>query len=165
MFNKSSIAGAAAAACLLLAAQSAGAAEGVFKGVGIGTHDYDTLKHHQQTIVAGSIDGVLTVLDGAGEPFRVGDVFMLRCVVYAEQRAESSELQAPCTWTDEAGDVIYTHSTRRAGDVATSSAADGTWELLGGTGRFANVSGTCPYSTQYLPNGYLIFRSECDWRQ
>lgn len=141
------------------------AADGTFKGIVIATYDYETLEHYEAKIVTGPLKGVMTVMEGSREPFATGAVFMRQCVVFASRTGDDTDIEAPCTLTDESGDQVYTRSVRLTGDVATRSAAPGGWQLLGGTGKYANVTGTCPYSTKYLPNGFMILHASCDWER
>ena len=41
----------------------------------------------------------------------------------------------------------------------------GGWELHGGTGKYAAVTGRCTYQTQYLDDGWLVATGTCEVEQ
>ena len=84
----------------------------------------------------------------SGEPFTQGDHSLITCLFYAKSTAEGVSLEAPCTTTDGSGDRWYTLSHRHA--LATSqqvAVARAVWQLMGGTGKYAGVTGTCTYDS------------------
>ena len=78
---------------------------------------------------------------------------------------EGVSLEAPCTTTDESGDRWYTLSQRSAGDTATGGGGEGRWELMGGTGKYAGVTGTCTYNTSYLTQDRVVTEGKCAWER
>jgi len=53
---------------------------------------------------------------------------------------------------------------RSVGDIEEGGGA-GRWELVGGTGEHAGVSGSCPYETEYLPGNHLVSIADCTWQK
>ncbi len=60
--------------------------------------------------------------------------------------------------TDESGDRVYLLAERREGDVAVGGGGRGVQRIVGGTGRYAGVTGDCPYTTSHLPDRWLVSR-------
>ena len=62
--------------------------------------------------------------------------------------------------------MMATVSTRWLGVTSTIGAGGGgggRWELHGGTGKYAAVTGRCTYQTQYLDDGWLVATGTCEW--
>ena len=51
------------------------------------------------------------------------------------------------------------------GTGAVVEGGSGSQEIEGGTGKYAGVTGSCPYTTSYLPDGWLVSRRSCEWRK
>lgn len=154
-----------AAVLVLCAGQPATAEEsGSFELLENYVHDYTTLEHAGRTITAGPVEGTATVIKSSGAPFTEGGHWRIACVVYARSSDSGIDLESPCTLTDESGDRVYLLAERRAGDVAVGGGGRGFQRIVGGTGRYAGVTGECPYTTSYLPDRWLVSRATCTWR-
>lgn len=127
--------------------------------------DYATLEHAVGTLTAGTLEGTATTLASSGEPFTEGEHSLIKCMVYAKSTAEDIELEAPCTTTDASGDRWYTLSRRSAGDLAAGGGGKGRWELMGGTGKYAGMTGSCTYETSYLTENRVVTGADCTWQK
>lgn len=156
----------AAALFALCAGQTAAAGEsGSFELISTQIHDYTTLKHAGRTVTAGPLKGVASVVTTSGGPFADGANYRGTCVVYIKNSDAGIDLEAPCTITDDADDVLYLLSVRRAGDIAAGGGGTGNFGILGGTGKYAGIVGDCPYRTSYLPDKWVVTRATCTWRK
>ena len=54
---------------------------------------------------------------------------------------------------------------RSVGEIEEGSADVGRWELAGGTGKYAGLSGSCPYDVKYLPGNHLVSIADCTWKK
>ena len=67
--------------------------------------------------------------------------------------------------------VRKVHSVRRgcgppsAEQTSEPSIQEGNQRIVGGTGKYAGVAGNCPYTTNYLPDNWLVSTSACEWRK
>ena len=52
----------------------------------------------------------------------------------------------------------------RDNEVFGKNGGGGTFDLLGGTGMYAGISGNCPYDTEYLPDNHLVATGDCTWK-
>lgn len=127
--------------------------------------DYTMIEHPGGTIVGGTSAGTNTILEGSGGPFAAGEHSHVTCVVYGKRSTAGLALEAPCTSTTAAGDRLYSISKRSAGGVEAGAGGAGSLELLGGTGKFAGVTGACTYQTDYLAEGRVVTMSDCKWRR
>ena len=155
-----------AAMAFLFSAQTAIADEkGSFTALASLVTDYTVIEHPGGTIVGGASAGTNTILQSSGGPFPAGEHTRVNCVVYGKRSGAGLELEAPCISTAGAGDKLYSISKRSAGGVEEGADGAGSIELLGGTGRFAGVTGKCTYQTAYLAEGRVVTMSDCKWQR
>ena len=167
-FNKSSIwlilAGLAAPLSPALAQTS-----GQFDLAGSFTYAYDEIQHGATTFTAGHLEGGAVISDSQGALFQEGQSFLQSCVVYAEQSADGSQVavKAPCTLTESSGDgadVVFLLAIREQGDLGDAdSGGMGRVDLVGGTGKYANITGRCSYETLYLSTSTAVTSYDCTW--
>ena len=140
---------------------------GTFSVIRSYVRNHATLEHAVGTVSVGTLEGTATTLASSGEPFTERDHSLITCVFYAESTAEGVNLEAPCTTTDGSGDRWYTLSHRSVGDTAAGGGGggDGRWQLMGGTGKYAGVTGTCTYDTSYLTQERVVTEAKCAWER
>ena len=148
------------------AAPTAAAEEsGSFTALASLVTDYTMIEHAGGTIVGGGSAGTNTILETSGGPFATGEHSHVTCVVYGKKSAAGLTLEAPCTSAVSANDKFYLMSKRSAGGVEAGAGGAGSLELMGGTGKFAGVTGTCTYETAYLAEGRVVTMSDCKWQR
>ena len=167
MFSIRQVCAALAVAAGGLFSTNAAVAEetGTFTALASMVRDYTTIEHAAGTIVGGASEGTMTVLESSGDPFIAGEHGHVICVVLAKDSAAGLELEAPCKLATAAEDELYMVSRRRAGDVEAGGGGGGAIELLGGSGKYAGVAGTCTYETSYLANDRLVTMTQCTWQR
>lgn len=148
---------------------SAGAAtageSGSFELLNSFVHDYTVLEHAGETITGGPLQGTATVIESSGGPFADGANYRLTCVVYGKRSDAGLDLEAPCTHTDSEGDEWHVVAIRRAGDTEVGGGGQGIRRILGGTGKYAGVTGNCPYTTSYMPDNWAVSTAVCEWKK
>ena len=87
------------------------------------------------------------------------------CITYVHMSEAGIDLKAPCTSVDAGGDRIFTMSMREVGDIQEGGGGQGRSEIIGGTGKYAGISGSCSYETEYLPDNHIVTSSRCDWKK
>ena len=152
-----------AATLLVVAAQAAFADSGSFREVRSFHHQYITVDHGGEKFTGGILRGTVTIVDSTGGPFVTGASRPTDCLVFSHSSDDGIALQAPCTSTDADGDIMYSRALRGHGDVAVGGGGAGRWEIRGGTGKYAGISGTCAYTTEYLEGQRAAVVSECTW--
>lgn len=156
---------AAASIVLLCAAGTAAAGQsGTVELVTSFVRDYVSFDHAGGTVTGGILRGTTTVTGSSGGPFALGESNLVVCLVYATKTDAGMDLEAPCTNTDASGDTWFWRARRTAGDTEAGGGGEGLRELLGGTGKYAGVSGTCTYSTRYLAENRSVSVASCEWR-
>ena len=129
------------------------------------SYDFTTIEHPGGTTTAGSLAGTSAVLESSGEPFPSGSFAGAVCVAYIKQSESSLKLEAPCTVTDEEGDNWFFVARRDTGNLADGGGGEGHAEIVGGTGKYAGITGECPYETEYLSTGYIVSFGDCAWER
>ncbi len=160
-----------AAALVVAAGMSCGAQiavadeSGSFTAIASMIRNYTTIEHAGGTIIGGVSEGTYTVLESSGGPFVAGEHSQVTCVIHGKRSAAGIDLVSPCTSTTAAGDKSYLVSKRSAGDVEEGGGGIGSLELVGGTGIYAGVTGTCTYQTDYLANDRFVTMTDCTWQR
>ena len=151
---------------VLSLAATAVAETGTFRMIRVWQHDYTSFEFAGQTITGGALEGTSTVLESSGGPFLVGEHGRVTCMAYAKQDEAGLDLEAPCVTTNAAGEELFSLAQRTLGDVGgAGQGGEGRWQLLGGSGRFADVTGDCSYETEYLEDNWLVSIMECEWER
>lgn len=161
-----------AAAALLAAAGFVFGAQGVvaeeagtFRMLVSGVSNYTTIDHAGAKVTGGYLKGTVTVLQSSGGTFAEGASHLVTCVAYATISEADTDVRGACTITDGSGDNWFALAKRSVGDIEAGGGGDGRWELTGGTGKYAGLSGNCLYKTEYLPENHVVSSSECTWKQ
>ena len=127
--------------------------------------DYTTIDHGGVRVTGGTLEGAVTILQSSGGPFVEGTHDRATCVVYIKRSEAGFELEVPCETTAPSGDKWYTLSKRREGDVEAGSGGPGTMEILGGTGAYEGIGGSCTYDVDYLPDNWVVMIADCTWQR
>ncbi len=153
------------AAGLLFPACAAAGESGDFRMILVQFPDYTTFDHGGGSVFGGPLEGTATVLRSSGGPFVEGGHGASTCVAYGKRSDAGLDLEVPCATTDASGDRLDTLSKRSAGDIGEGGGGAGRLELLGGTGKYAEVRGSCTYDVAYLAGRRLVLTADCDWRR
>ena len=155
---------AAFVAVILTVAPAAFAQEsGSFRSLRSYQHTYITVDHGDRTFTGGMLNGTRTIIESSGGPFAAGAHSVSQCLVFSRSADGGISLEAPCTDTDVSGDIMYTRAVRKQGDVTVGGGGEGVWELLGGTGAYRNITGSCSYDTEYIEGAFAVILADCAW--
>ena len=127
--------------------------------------DYTTIEHAGGKITGGSLAGTSTVIQSSGAPFVEGANSNAACIIYVRMSEDNIDLKAPCTTVDADGDRMFMMSMRESGDIQEGGGGLGRAEIIGGTGKYAGISGSCSYETEYLPENRIVTSGRCDWKK
>ena len=123
------------------------------------------IEHAGGNVTGGPLTGTGTVLDSSGAPFVKDTNSNAACILYSRMSEAGIDLKAPCTTTDADGDRMYLMSRRETGDIQDGGGGLGKAEIIGGTGKYAGIRGTCSYDTEYLPDNRIVTSARCDWKR
>ena len=133
------------------------------------TYSYDQLQHGSTTFTAVGLEGGAIVSMGRGVLFPKGQGFLESCVGFAEESTDGSNVKVNsyCTLTEskeDGGDVLFVLGVREQGDLgAADRGGMGRVDLVGGTGKYANLTGECSYETRYLSTSTAVTTLDCTW--
>ena len=142
---------------------------GQFSLAGSFTYAYDEIQHGSTTFTAVSLDGGAVVSSSRGVLFPEGQSFLESCVGFAEESTDGSNVKVNsyCTLTEskeDGGDVVFVLGIREQGDLgAADRGGMGRVDLVGGTGKYANLTGECSYETRYLSTSTAVTTLDCTW--
>jgi len=148
----------------LVMPQLALAESGTYEAVYAFVANYVSFEHNNGTVTAGGNRGTSTVIDSSGGLFLKGQTSAQECAILARKTPAGINLDADCTMTDGSGDKMFHHATRRAGET-TQGSAPGTDEILGGTGKYAGITGRCSYTVQFVPDNRGVSTVRCQWQR
>lgn len=157
---------AALSLAFLLTGAAVGSAQdsGRFRFVFGGERDYATIEHPDKTVTVGEIHGLWVVTQGdESGPFVDEAILHGSCAVRVTTSGGESDIAADCALEDEEHDELFLVGTRRSGDVAVGGGGDGVFTLSGGTGKFSDIGGVCPYTVHYMEDEDLVVFAHCDW--
>ena len=150
----------------LLVAEGAIAESGMYDSINGFVNNYASFEHADQTtIIGGPANGVATIFDSSGGPFVKGTSSVIDCMTFAKKSAAGMDLEAPCTINDSSGDKNFIVYRRKAGDVSAGGGGQGTIQILGGTGKFAGVTGACTYTVAFFPGNRGVTTQKCRWQK
>ena len=153
-----------AAAMIVVASLSVVAQEsGSFVAVRTGRQHYSTIEHPEHTYTGGLLTMTGKIVESSGGPFVEGATMRTECLAFSSISDAGSSIEAPCTDTYESGDRVFTYARRREGDFAVGGGGGGRREMLGGTGMYEGITGSCSYQVEYLADGLVEASTECSW--
>lgn len=137
---------------------------GTFRAGFVLLSDYAHLESHGGTRAsAGPLEGGGFILESSGAPWDAGATGRVSCVAFVRTDADGTDLTGYCNMTDTGGDTWF-GQTRRS-EFNPSGGGDGVVEILGGTGKYAGIKGSCPYTVGALPDRWLTVISTCAWKR
>ena len=153
----------ASAALCLIAPVSSHAENGTMDFLASFVANYAKSEFGDTTVTAGGSSGTITVTKSNGAPFVEGTSGLIQCIVFAKKSPAGMDLEADCPATFSSDDTLLMVSKRKSGDVVAGSSGEGTSQIVGGTGRFAGMSGQCKYKVDYLAGNRVVSINRCQW--
>ena len=145
----------------LVAAPALAQDTGTFRSVVVLLNGYTSLDHAGVRVIAGPTEGVGVTVESSAAPWVSGSSSRVSCVAFARAGTDRVNLEAPCTVTDSDGDTWFSHSTRE--EMNAAGGGGGKTVILGGTGKYAGITGSCVYSVTGLPDNWQTTAITCDW--
>ena len=137
---------------------------GTYKAVFSGSSNMATISMPEGKATSGSLSGTETVIKSSGAPFLEGESVTGDCVLYLERIQAGTNLSGRCTMIHSvSGDELYFSNSRKVGDTNAGSGGEGKSTMVGGTGRYAGISGSCGYVVKYLPDNKFAAIQQCEW--
>ena len=86
-------------------------------------------------------------------------------VISAKKSTAGIDLEGPGVTTDPSGDNCFWMARRKAGDQNIGGGGAGRQEIVGGTGKYEGITGSCEYKIDYLAGSRIIAQTSCEWEQ
>ena len=150
---------------VLSLAATAAAETGTFRSILALHNDHTSFEFADQIITGGATEGTNTIIESSGGPFVVGEHSRVTCMAYAKRSEAGLELESPCVITNAEGEKLFILGRRTLGDIGAGQGGEGLGQLLGGTGKFAGVIGSCNYEVEYLEDSWGVTIAECEWER
>ena len=152
-------------ALYLIAPMSSYAESGTMDFLASFVANYAKSEFGDTTVTGGGSSGTITVTKSSGGPFVEGTSGLIQCIVFAKKSPAGMDLEADCPATFSSDDTILYVSKRRSGDVVAGSSGEGTTQIIGGTGKFAGMTGQCKYKVDYLAGNRVVSINKCQWNR
>lgn len=133
-------------------------ADNTYKSTTVFKSDFQTQDWNGSKITIGTLKGINKTFDSKVSSFPNGESVQ-NCLIRAVRKGDSFESISNCSITDKDGDMSYTLSERKQGDI--SAGGKGKTKMLGGTGKYKGLTSTCEYTAKYLPENWVVVESEC----
>jgi len=124
-----------------------------------------TIEMGDSTFYSGGGTGALSVTRASGPPFVADTAAGTQCVQHSRKTPTGFELEANCVAAFSSGESLWIRFRRKSGDLAGGTSASGIEEIIGGTGKFAGISGECDYRVDNLPNQWNVSFGKCRWHR
>ena len=134
---------------------------GTLRAIVVLLNDYTNLDHAEVRVTGGPLDGVAVTVESTAAPWIVGSSSRVSCFTFARAGADGLDLEAPCNITDSDGDTWFAVATRE--EMNADGGGEGEAMMVGGTGKYADITGSCAYTVTRLPDNWQTTTITCDW--
>ena len=141
------------------------AEKGSFSMSGTGLANMDVIKQGNNKFSIVDVKNSTVVYDATGNLFKIGDIFMSSGVGMVKQINEKFNLEfySIAVKDGDSKSRLFMRFERKVGDLSSAKQGDGKAFITGGTGVYANISGTCSYSVKYYEKGAQTARMSCNY--
>ena len=120
---------------------------------------------NNKTIISIYFDCISTVIKSDNDLFKVGENSFVEVIANIQKSSKGMDLQSFNTSVSSknSDDKIFSENVRKAGDVKKGGA--GTSKIVGGTGKYAGISGGCEYTVNYFPKNKTTTIQNCSFKK
>ena len=120
---------------------------------------------NNKTIMSIYFDCISTVIKSDNDLFKVGENSFVEGIANIQNSSKGMDLQSFNTIVSakNSDDKIFSENVRKAGDVKKGGA--GTSKIVGGTGKYAGISGGCEYTVNYFPKNKTTTIQNCSFKK
>ncbi len=154
-----------AAALLSGAAQAEAEEAGSYSQIAFLITDYTRMDHVEAPVIFGPSEGAAVITATSGPPFPEGGHSLVKCLTVGRQFPDKLDIEAVCTTTASSGDKLFLSAERQTSGSDSSADGIGKLEILGGTGAFDGMSGSCDYTIKNLRSNWQVSQLDCSWQQ
>ena len=132
-------------------------ADSSYKSIGMCKTDFQSMDWNGGKVTVGSLKCSVEISGSSGVV--PNGPHIQNCLLRVLRMGEGTEIGTHCKVTDKDGDVMYSYSERKQGDIVAGG--KGKSKHMGGTGKYQGVRGGCEFVATYLPENWLKVESSC----
>ncbi len=137
---------------------STAVAGSTFKSHAVLKTDYQNLDWIEGKLTMGSAKGVFKIYGSSSALIPNGERSEY-CLMHVVKMDKGTDILTNCTVTDKDGDVLYSVSERKHGEIGIGG--KGKTNFIGGTGKYKGASGVCDYTANYVPENWISVDFDC----
>ena len=139
------------------------AESGKYSTYSVCDYDKSEINSNNKTIMSIFFECVATVIKSDNNLFKVNDNSFGVTIATIIKSSKGMDLTSYNTITSASNpdDKIFSENIRKAGDV--KSGGKGKSILVGGTGKYAGITGECEYIVKYLPKNKINGIFDCSY--
>ena len=135
-------------------------AAGGYKSSAALESDYEVMHWNGGTLMVGTLTGVAEIYGSTSSLITNGSV-MIKCGTRILTSGSDLDLISNCIQRDMSGNEFYTVAERKAGTADVGGGGAGVQKIVGGTGKYAGVTGNCTYAVKFLEAPWITVESTC----
>ena len=135
-------------------------AAGGYKSSAALESDYEVMHWNGGTLMVGTLTGVAEIYGSTSSLITNGSV-MINCGTRILTSGSDLDLISNCIQRDMSGNEFYTVAERKAGTADVGGGGAGVQKIVGGTGKYAGVTGNCTYAVKFLEAPWITVESTC----
>ena len=141
------------------------AQSGEFSSSTVCDYNKSEINSNNTTIIAIYFDCISTVIKSNSDLFKVGDNSFVEILANIKKSPAGMDLQSYNTSVSSknSDDKIFSENVRKAGDVKKGGA--GTSKIIGGTGKYSGMTGSCEYTVNYFPKNKTTTIQNCSFKK
>ena len=141
------------------------AQSGEFSSSTVCDYNKSEINSNNTTIISIYFDCISTVIKSNSDLFKVGDNSFVEILANIKESPAGMDLQSYNTSVSSknSDDKIFSENVRKAGDVKKGGA--GTSKIVGGTGKYLGMTGSCEYTVNYLPKNKTTTIQNCSFKK
>lgn len=132
-------------------------ADSSYKTIGMCKTDFQNMDWNGGKVTVGNLKCAVEVSGSSGVV--PNGPQLQNCLLRVLKSGAGTEINTHCNITDKDGDILYSYSERKQGDIVAGGKGKSTH--MGGTGKYQGVKGGCEFAATYLPENWLKVESNC----
>ena len=139
------------------------AESGKYTASAVCDYNKSEIDSNNKTIISMYFYCISTVIKSNSDLFKVGENAFFEGIANIQKSSKGMDLQSfnTSTLSTNSDDKIFSENIRRAGDIKKGGA--GISKTVGGTGKYAGITGECEYTVNYLPKNKASTIFECSY--
>ena len=141
------------------------AQSGEFSSSTVCDYNKSEINSNNKTIISIYFDCISTVIKSNSDLFKIGDNSFVEILANIKKSPAGMDLQSYNTSVSSknSDDKIFSENVRKAGDVKKGGA--GTSKIVGGTGKYLGMTGSCEYTVNYFPKNKTTTIQNCSFKK